>query len=107
MARSNLVHYAFVWEKFKTMDFSKTIVVCDIKVGRCSRLNEYMKLYENQRSRSLIELGPNLNILNFFFSITAKTIEAKFHMEPPWVGGTKACSNGPGHTTDGHHAHIW
>ena len=35
-ARSNLVPYAFVWEKGKTMDFSKVIVVYDIKVGRCS-----------------------------------------------------------------------
>ena len=26
-------------------------------------------------------------------------IEAKFHLEPPWDGGTKVCSNGPGHTT--------
>ena len=35
-ARSNLVPYAFVWEKGKTMDFSETIVVFDVKVGRCS-----------------------------------------------------------------------
>ena len=35
-ARSNLVTYAFVWEKGKTMDFLETIVVCDIRVGRCS-----------------------------------------------------------------------
>ena len=34
--RSNLVPYAFLWEKGKTMDFSETIVVYDIKVGRCS-----------------------------------------------------------------------
>ena len=27
MARSNLVPYAFVWEKVKTMDFSETFVV--------------------------------------------------------------------------------
>ena len=26
-------------------------------------------------------------------------IEAKCHMEPPWDGGTKVCSNGPGHMT--------
>ena len=26
-------------------------------------------------------------------------VEAKFHMEPPWEGGTKVCSNGPGHMT--------
>ena len=32
-AKSNLVPYAFVWEKGKTMDFSETIVVFDVKVG--------------------------------------------------------------------------
>ena len=37
-ARSNLVLYASVQEKVKTMDFSETIVVYDIKVGRCSQL---------------------------------------------------------------------
>ena len=30
-ARSNLVPYAFVWEKGKTIDFSETIVVYDLK----------------------------------------------------------------------------
>ena len=35
-ARSNLVPYAFIWEKDKTMDFSETIVVYDVKIGRCS-----------------------------------------------------------------------
>ena len=37
---------------------------------------------------------------NFFSLETAKLIEAKFHMEPPWDGGTKVCSNGPGHMTN-------
>ena len=40
------------------MDFSETIVVYDIKVSRCSQLNEYMKLHEYQWSRSFIDLGP-------------------------------------------------
>ena len=44
--RSNFVPYAFVWEKARTKDFSETIVVYDIKVGRCSQLNEDMTLYE-------------------------------------------------------------
>ena len=35
-AISNLVPCAFEWEKCKTMDFSKTVVVYDVKVGRCS-----------------------------------------------------------------------
>ena len=33
-AKSNLVPYAFVWEKGKIMDFSETIVVYDVKVDR-------------------------------------------------------------------------
>ena len=45
--RLNLVPYAFVREKCKTLDFSEIIVVYDIKVGRCSPLNEYTNLYEN------------------------------------------------------------
>ena len=51
------------------MDFSETIVVYDIKVGRISQLNEYMKPYEYQSSRSLTDLGPNLSdsiFLNIF-----------------------------------------
>ena len=36
MTRSNLVPYAFVWEKGKTMNFLETMIVYDIKVGRCS-----------------------------------------------------------------------
>ena len=89
-------------KKVKTMDFSEIIVVYDIKVGRCSQLNEYMKLYEYQRSRSLIDLGPNLSdsfFLNLFSSITTRRIEAKCHEEPLWNRGMKACSNGPGHMT--------
>ena len=57
VARSNLVPYAFVWGKGKTMYFSDTVVVYDIKVGRCSKVNECMNLYEYQRSRSFIDLG--------------------------------------------------
>ena len=68
-ARSNLVTYAFIWEKVKTMAFSETIVVLLYKVGRCSQLTEYIRLYEYQRSRSFIDLGPNHSdsiFLNFF-----------------------------------------
>ena len=34
MVRSNLLPYAFVWEKGKTMDFSETIVIYDLKLAR-------------------------------------------------------------------------
>ena len=36
-ARSNWVLYAFVWEKGKTMDFSDTIVVYDLKLATDDR----------------------------------------------------------------------
>ena len=36
-ARSNLVPYAFEWEKCKTMDFSETIVVYDLKLATDDR----------------------------------------------------------------------
>ena len=52
-------------KKVKQWIFSETIVVYDIKVGRCSPLNEHMKLYEYQRSGSFIDFGPNLSDLIF------------------------------------------
>ena len=45
-ARSNLVTLAFLWEKVKTVDFSETIAACDLKVGRCRQLIEFIKVYE-------------------------------------------------------------
>ena len=36
---------------------------------------------------------------NIFSSETTGPIEAKFHVEPPWDGEMKVCSNGPGHMT--------
>ena len=60
-ARSNLVSYAFVWEKGKIMYFSETIVVY-----RFGQLNEYMNLYEYQWSWSFIDLRPRLLRFNIF-----------------------------------------
>ena len=95
-ARSNLIPYAFVWEIGKAMNFSETILVYDIKVGRCSQLNEYMKLYEYQWSRSFIDLHPKSlgsTFSNFFSLETARSIEAKFHVEPLWDEGMKVSIN--------------
>ena len=36
-ARSNLVHYAFVWEKCQTIDFSETIVIYDLNLATDNR----------------------------------------------------------------------
>ena len=52
-ARSDFIPCAFVWEEGKTMDFSETVVVYDIKVGRCSQLNKYMKLHQRFKVHSL------------------------------------------------------
>ena len=40
----------------KKVDFSETIAACDLKVGRCRQLIEYMEVSEYSRSRSLF--GP-------------------------------------------------
>ena len=45
---------------------------------------------------------------NIFSSEAIGLIEAKFHVEPPWDGGTIVCSNGSGHMTDSSgHMIIW
>ena len=61
-----------------------------------------MNLYEHQRSRSFIDLGPRslrFNICKLLFLRNHLDDEAKFHVAHPWDGGTKICSNGPGHMT--------
>ena len=58
----------------------------------------------------MIVFVPNLSdsiFLNFFTSKTTRPIEAKLHAEPPWDGGTKACSNGQGHMTKMAAMHIY
>ena len=45
-ARSTLVTKAFLWEKVKTVDFSESTAPCDLKVGRCRQLIEFMKVCE-------------------------------------------------------------
>ena len=81
---------------------SETIVVCDIKVGRCNQLNEYMKLCEYQTPMSFTDFGPDHSdsiFLNFFSSITTWPIKAKFYVESSWDEGTKVCLNCLGHMT--------
>ena len=40
-------------------------------------------------------LTSDLSFSNFFSLETARLIEAVFHVDHPWDGGTKICSNGP------------
>ena len=50
-------------------------------------------------SLTLVQGHSDSTFSNTFSLETAKLIEAKFYVEPPWDRGTKVCSNGPGHMT--------
>ena len=43
--------------------------------------------------------GGRLSTFSNIFSETTGPIEDKFHVEPPWDGGSKVCSNSPVHMT--------
>ena len=89
-------------EKGKTIDFSETIVVYDIKVGRCSQLNVYMNLYEYQRSGSFIDLkwrSLSFIIFKLLFLRNSRLIEAKIYVEPPWNEAMKVNTNDLCHMT--------
>ena len=79
------------------MNFSETIVVCDIKVGRCSQVNEcmtFMNIKGQGHSLTFIQ-GHSVSTFSIFFSLeTARPIEAKFHLEPLWDGVMKVSTNG-------------
>ena len=111
MARSNLVPYAFVWEKGKTMNFSETIVVCDIKVGRCSQLNVHMNLYEYQRSGSFTDLHRKSLRFNIFRLLFLRNRLANWSQI--LCGAAMGWGNESeykcflSHDQDDRHAHIW
>ena len=50
-------------------------------------------------SLTLVQGDLDSTVSNFFYLETTRPIEAKFHMDPPWDGGTTVCSNGPGQMT--------
>ena len=54
-----------------------------------------VSLYDRQAS--VVRRRPHT--LNIFSSETTRPIKVKFHIELLWDGGTKVCSNGPGHMT--------
>ena len=57
----------------------------------------YLNIKGQGHSLTFIQGHSDSIFPDFFTSETAWPIEAKFHMKPPWDGGTKVCSNGPGH----------
>ena len=51
-------------------------------------------------SLTLVQGHSDPTFSNLFSLETARQIEAKFHVEPPWDKGMKDCSNSPGHMTN-------
>ena len=45
---------AFVWEKFKTVEFPEAVIAYDFKADLCNQLNEF---YVYQKSRSFADLS--------------------------------------------------
>ena len=92
------------------VDFQESIEACEVKVGTYSQINEYMTIYDNPRSRSLIDIGlkhSDSTFSDFFFSKNTRSFEAKFHMERPWNVGIKKFQCFESHDQDGFQAHIW
>ena len=56
-----------------------------------------MNIKGQGHSLTLVQGHSDSTISNFFSLETAGLIESIFHVEPPWDGGTKDCSNAPGH----------
>ena len=59
-----------------------------------------MNIKGQGHSLTLVQGHSDSTFANFFSLEMTRPVEAKFHMEPPWDGGTKICSNGPGHMTN-------
>ena len=101
MARLNFVPYAFGWEDGKTMDFSETIVVYDIKIDRFSQLNEYMKLMSTKGQVNSLTFVQISQVQYFETSFPPKPLgQLKLNM---WsflgMREMKACPNGQFHMT--------
>ena len=58
-----------------------------------------MNIKGQDHSLTLVQSHSDSTFSNFFSVETARSLEAKFQVEPPWDGRTKVCSNGPGHIT--------
>ena len=57
-ARSNLVPYAFVWEKGKTMDFSEAVAVYDLKLATDDRSDKKFLLTSKLYTLGLYAPSP-------------------------------------------------
>ena len=74
-ARSNLVPYAFVWEKGKTMDFSETIVVYEMKLTADDRSDKKFLLTLKFHPQGIISPCPGA--IYMYKIMTSKTFFLK------------------------------
>ena len=90
------------------MDISETIVVYDVKVGRCSSLYKYMHLYEYQRPRSFTDLVLNLNIFKLLDlnNHWADRSQISCGASSGW-GNESLFKWSKSHDQGGRHVHIW
>ena len=66
----------------------------------------YMNIKGQDHSVTLVQGHSDSTFANFFSLETAKPIEARFHMEPPWDGGTSLFKWSRSHDQYGRHAHM-
>ena len=59
----------------------------------------YMNIKCQGNLLTLVQSHSDSTFFNFFSLETARPIDDKFHVDHPWDGGMKICSNGPGHMT--------
>ena len=66
-----------------------------------------MNIKGKGHSITLLQGHSDSTFSNFFSLETARPVEAKFHVKPPWDGELKIYSNGPGHMTNMAAMPIW
>ena len=87
-------------EKGLTVDFSDTIIACDIKVDICKQLKAFTDTKGQDHLLAFLYPGClRWNVVNFFSSLTAGLIKTKVHIEPVCDGRKKVCSWDLGHMT--------
>ena len=69
------------------MDFSDTIIACDIKVDICKQLKAFTDT--KGPDHLLVFLYPGCLRTNFFSSLTTGLIKTKLHVEPVCDGRKK------------------
>ena len=87
-------------EKGLTVDFSDTIIACDIKVDICKQLKAFTDTKGQDHLLAFLYPGClRWNVVNFFSSLTTGLIKTKLHVEPVYDGRKKVCSCDLGHMT--------